>query len=176
MHSGQNKERRWGRGLRNRGQRNKTQTQQLKNDKAKEKILARLGTSEAGVRPQHLSWELTVAIVVVDEPLLWTESGLHRSWEMIGCSMASHEDENTGYLLTKTLIMETHSDVSVLNAGIKWPRRWKLQDIANSDFSCDKAAIIGCVQQADWPLQEQRMIRGGKALCLDRSASVWMSC
>lgn len=46
------------------------QTRQLRNDKAKEKIEARVGRSEAGVRPQHLSWELTTVIVVVDEPLL----------------------------------------------------------------------------------------------------------
>lgn len=49
--------------------RQRNQTRQLRNDKSKEKIEARVGTSEAGVRPQHLSWELTVVIVVVDEPL-----------------------------------------------------------------------------------------------------------
>lgn len=46
------------------------QTRQLRNDKAKEKIEGRVGTAEAGVTPQHWSWELTVVIVLVDEPLL----------------------------------------------------------------------------------------------------------
>lgn len=63
MHSGQNKEKRWGKGYVNVLAAQKTeeqnslrqQTQQLRNVKAKEKIEARVGTSEAGVKPQHLS-------------------------------------------------------------------------------------------------------------------------